>query len=293
VARIKVYLGDDQPSTAGPDRGFAGGSMQLLGSPTVHYDGHSSSKKRKVSFAEPTPQPVGDNEEPPDLSQSLTNVEAPLEVPATTGLISADAEEVHEMADNTKKKKTNKKKGKTVNSTSEDLGKEVQADIAVEASGDSSTKTTKGHVYVSENTPYNAAKLKKRPRTSTTDKSIESTKALDDAAALRIDDAEGYSKSSKKLKHKRSEDLENGVMDPTDDNQVDPRAKSLEDSQRHIGQADPSEVDLTRPPKKAKMRQKKKEVVILDQESNGALSAPISATSNSAIVMKRVVKGIF
>lgn len=281
VARIKIYLGDDQPSTAGPVGGFGSGPMQLSGSPTVHYDGHSSSKKRRVSFADPTPQPVEDNQEPLDSSPSLTNVEAPLEVPATIDLIPADAEDVHEMADNTKKKKANKKKDKTVDSTSEDLGNEVQADIAVvEASGSNSTKMMKGHVSVSENTPHNAAKLKKRPRTSTTDKSIKSTKALDDAAALRMDNAEGYSGSSKKSKHKHSEDLENGVMDPTDDNQADTRAKSLEDSQRHT-------------PSKTKKRRKKKEVVILDQESNGVLSAPISATSNSAIVTKRVVESMF
>ena len=93
-----VYLGDDQPSRACPDAGFTGGPMQLLGSPTIHHaaaDDHSPSKRRKVSFVESTPQPVGNNVEEPNLSQSLPNSEPRSEVPATLDVNSADTGGVH------------------------------------------------------------------------------------------------------------------------------------------------------------------------------------------------------
>lgn len=166
-AKIKVYLGDDRPRRAGPDAGFPDGPMQLLGSPTIRdaaVDDHSPSKKRKVSFVESTPQPVGDNVEEPHSNQSLPNSrpppevpatldvisaegdnveepnstlpnsEPPPEVPVTLDVISADAEGAHETSDKTKKRKTGKKrKGKNEDPISEDqpLGEKVQSDTAV------------------------------------------------------------------------------------------------------------------------------------------------------------------
>lgn len=219
-----------------PDAGFAGEPVQLPGSPTVHNaaaDGHSPSKKRKVSFVEPISQSAGDNVEDP-------NSNALPEVPASIDVISADAEKAHEMADNTKKKETMKRNKKTVDSTSEDqsLGEQLQSDIAVvEASGFNSKISAK----MTEDTPYNTAQSKKRRRTSTTNKSVESVgKALDGTAA-RIGDVEGYSRSTKKSKSKRksSEDLENGVTDVG--------TKLPEDMQRRtpfIRQADSLKVDV-------------------------------------------------
>lgn len=221
MARIQVYLDDDQLSMASPDSG-----MQLPGSPTVYHtavDGHTSSKKRKVTFFEPTPQPVGDNVEEVD---SLPNFEAP-----------------------------------------------VHSDVAaIEVSG-SSTKT----VHVSENTPHNAVKSKKRRKTSA---------IADDAA-----DAAGYPRVSKKSKHKHK-DSKDGAADPTDDNQADSRTKLPEDPQRHtpsIAQADP-EVILAQPPKETRKRKKKVEVVIVDKGPKDALSTPISATSNGTVAVKHTKK---
>ena len=102
VARIMVYLGDDQPSRGGPDPGFTGGPMHSLGPPTIHHaaaDGPSSPKKLKVSFVESTPQPVGDNVKEPNSSLSLANPEPPPEVPATLDVISADSERAPEASE--------------------------------------------------------------------------------------------------------------------------------------------------------------------------------------------------
>ena len=174
MAKIKVYLGDDQPSMAGPDAGFTGVSMELLGSPTAHHaatddDDHSPSKKRKVSFVESTPQPLGDNVREPGSSQTFPNSEPPPEAPATLNVtsaegdnveehnstlpnskpppevpvtldaISADAEEAHETSNKAKKKKAGdttgkRKKGKNDDPILEDqsLGEKVRSDdIAV------------------------------------------------------------------------------------------------------------------------------------------------------------------
>jgi hypothetical protein len=203
------------------------------------------------------------------------------------------------MADNPKKKKRrkvkgNKMNGQTVVSTSEDqsLGGQVQSDIAVvealSSTSKKTAKTTKSRVHTSENTPHDAVKSQKRPRTSITDNS----KVSDEAAPSRMDDDESSPRSSKKskYKHKNSENLENGVTDPIDDNQADGRTKGPEDSQRHtpsIGQVDPLETVSTRPPQEMKKSRKKKEVAMTDKEPNDALSAPISATSDSTIVVKR------
>ena len=171
MAKIKVYLGDDQPSRADPDARFTGGPMQVLGSSTVHdvaLDDHSPLKRRKVSFVESTPHSVDDNVEVPHSNQSLPNSEPPSEVPATLNAISAegdnieephsilpnsepppevsdildmnsaDAEKAHETSDKSKKRKTGimirkKKKGKNEDLIPEDrsLGEKVQPDIAV------------------------------------------------------------------------------------------------------------------------------------------------------------------
>lgn len=96
---MKVYLGDDQPSRAGPDGDFTGRPMQLLGSPTIHdaaADDHSLSKKRKVAFVESTPQPVGDNVEESHSSKSLPNSEPPPEIPATLDAMSAEGDNAEE-----------------------------------------------------------------------------------------------------------------------------------------------------------------------------------------------------
>ena len=171
MAQIKVYLGDDQISSAGPDAGSTGGPMPLLGLSTIHdaaTDDHTPSKKRKVTFVESSPQPVGDSVEQPHSSQfllnsepppevsatatldtisaegdnveephsTLPNSEPPPEVPATLNVISADGEK-HETTDKTMKRKTEntmrKKKGKDDDPISEEqsLREEVQSDIAV------------------------------------------------------------------------------------------------------------------------------------------------------------------
>ena len=230
MAKIKVYLGNDQPSTAGPDAGFTGGPIH-----DAVVDDHSPSKKRKVTFIESTSQPAGDNVEEPHSNQplpnseppevpatldvistegdnveepnlTLPNSEPPPQVPVTLDVISADAEGAHETNDKTKKRKAGnttgkRKKGKNEDPISEDqsLGEKVQSEIAV--------VTRKGP----------------------------------------------------------------------------------EESQRYtpsIGQLDSSGIDVsTRPPKETK--KVRMEVVIVGKESNAALSAPISATSNSTIVMQR------
>lgn len=174
MAIIKVYLGDDQPSRAGSDAGFTGVPVELLGSPATHRaaadndnDDHSPSKKRKVSFVDSSPQPVGDNveeshssqtlpisEPPPEVpatlnlisaegdnvkepNSTLPNSEPPPEVPVTRDVISVDAEGAHETSNKTKKRKTGsttekKKKGKNEDPISEDqsLREKVQSDIA-------------------------------------------------------------------------------------------------------------------------------------------------------------------
>ena len=175
MAKIKVYLGDDQPSKVGSDADITDVPMQLLGLPTTHRDAadddHSPSKKRKVSFVESTPQPVGDNvekphsspalpnsEPPPEVSanldvtegdnvgepnSTLPNSEPPQEVPVTVDVIPADAEGAHETSDKTKKRKTRnttgkRKKGGNEDPISEDqpLGEKVQSDVAVVARKD-------------------------------------------------------------------------------------------------------------------------------------------------------------
>ena len=68
VAKIKVYLGNDQLPPASPGASFTGALMQLLESPTVHHaavDDHSHSKKRKVSFVGPSSDPLEGNVEKP------------------------------------------------------------------------------------------------------------------------------------------------------------------------------------------------------------------------------------
>jgi hypothetical protein len=155
VAKIKVYLGDDQPYRAGPDAGSNDVPMQLLGSPTDHHvaaedDEPSPTKKRKVSFVESTSQPVGNNVEEPhssqtllnsepppelpatlnvtsaegvnvkELNSTLPNSEPPLEVPVTLDAISADAEGVHETSNKAKKKKTGNTTGKRKKGKNED-----------------------------------------------------------------------------------------------------------------------------------------------------------------------------
>ena len=170
MAKIKVYLGDDQPSRTSPDAGFTGVSMQLLGSPSIHHaaaedDESSPTKKRKVSFVESTPQPVGNNVEEPHLSQALPNSESSPEVPTTLNVTSAEGDNVEELnstvpnsepplevpvtldaiadAEGAKKKKTvnkprKRKKGKNEDPILENqpLGKTVQSDIAVATSKD-------------------------------------------------------------------------------------------------------------------------------------------------------------
>ena len=312
MARVKVYFGDNQPpptSMASPDAVSTVGATQTLESSTVHHaaaDHNTASKKRKVSFVEPISQPAG---EKLDSSQSLPNSEAHPEVSATTNASPADAEEAGKAIEDRKKKeptrntKENKKKGKPVGPTLEDqsLEAQVQSAIAVvEASGSNSKRST-GKI-VPEN---DAAKSKKRSRTSTADKSVQPViEALNDTAARGTDGTEGHPRPSKKSKHKHkaSEHRENAATNVTSDNQADTRTESPEELERRTpanGQADLSEVDfVTQSPQEMKKSRKKKkavETVTADRESNVALSAPKSTQSgisNSAIVTQHAI-GMF
>lgn len=306
MARVKVYFGDNQPpptSMASPDAVSTVGATQTLESSTVHHaaaDHNTASKKRKVSFVEPISQPAG---EKLDSSQSLPNSEAHPEVSATTNASPADAEEAGKAIEDRKKKEPTRntkenKKGKPVGPT---LEAQVQSAIAVvEASGSNSKRST-GKI-VPEN---DAAKSKKRSRTSTADKSVQPViEALNDTAARGTDGTEGHPRPSKKSKHKHkaSEHRENAATNVTSDNQADTRTESPEELERRTpanGQADLSEVDfVTQSPQEMKKSRKKKkavETVTADRESNVALSAPKSTQSgisNSAIVTQHAI-GMF
>ena len=306
MARVKVYFGDNQPpptSMASPDAVSTVGATQTLESSTVHHaaaDHNTASKKRKVSFVEPISQPAG---EKLDSSQSLPNSEAHPEVSATTNASFADAEEAGKAIEDRKKKEPTRntkenKKGKPVGPT---LEAQVQSAIAVvEASGSNSKRST-GKI-VPEN---DAAKSKKRSRTSTADKSVQPViEALNDTAARGTDGTEGHPRPSKKSKHKHkaSEHRENAATNVTSDNQADTRTESPEELERRTpanGQADLSEVDfVTQSPQEMKKSRKKKkavETVTADRESNVALSAPKSTQSgisNSAIVTQHA-RGMF
>ena len=289
MVKINVHVGDGQPLPAGmvgPDADHTR-PMQLLESPTVYHataDGHSLSKKRKVDFVEPVSKPLGDDVGGPNeiqqklaldnSSQPSPNDEAPSEVSPTINVISVDSEEVHEAGNDTTRKKGKKVKimktqSKAANSilAIRSLGEQqAQSEVIVEASGSNfkeSTTKAKGHDHVSKNPLYDAIKSKKRPRTSTAADSVQPVaEVLDGNAAPGIENAEEYSRSSKKSKHNHK-DLE--ATDLTDDSHEDTRTKGPEESKHHTpssGQAEPSEVDiLTWPPKETKVSRKEREVV--------------------------------
>lgn len=281
MAKINVHVGDGQPlpvGMVGPDADLTR-PMQLLESPTIHHaaaDGYSLSKKRKVDFVEPVSKPLDDVGGPNEIQQKLAldnssqpsaNYEAPSEVPPTINVISVDSEEVHEAGNDTTRKKAQIKRtqSKAANSTLviRSLGEQAQSEVIVEASSSNSKESTtkaKGHDHVSENTPYDAIKSKKRPRTSTAADSVQPVaQVLDGNAAPGIESTKEYSRSSKKSKHNHK-DLE--TTDLTDDSHEDTRTKGPEKSKYHTssrGQAEPSEVDiLTWPPKESR---KEREVV--------------------------------
>lgn len=176
------------------------------------------------------------------------------------------------------------------------LGEQVQSDIPIdEASSynlENPTKMGKGHTHVSENTSYDATKSKKRPRTSTTDKSVQPVvEVLDSTTAPEIDHVEG-SRSSKKLKlnHENSEDPAYPAINPTHHNQADSRTKGPEEPEHrtsYIGQADTSEVDVfPQPPMTIRKSRRRK--------SNASLSTLESTkgTSNSGVVGQQPAKSM-
>ena len=273
MAKIKVYLGDDQPSSAGPDASFTGGSMQVLGSPTIHHastDENTPSKKRKVTFVESTPQPAGNNVEEPHSSQSLPNSEPPPEVPTTLDLISADGGNVEEPGSTLRNSEPSPEVPATRDATS--------------AEGDN----------VEE--PNSTLPIPEPPP--------EVPVTLDVISA----DAEGAHETSDKRKKRKtgktekkrkgrnedpiSEDQSLGEKVQSDIAVV--TRKDAEESQRHtpsIEQVDPSGMDIsTLPPKETK--KVRMEVVIVGKGSNAALSPPISAASNSSVVVQ-LAKSMF
>ena len=239
MAKIKVYLGDDQPSRTGPDADLTGVSMQLPGSPNIHPaeaedDEPSPTKKLKVSFDESDPQSVGNNVEEPYSSQALPNSEPPPEVPVTLNVTSAEGDNVEEL-------------NLTVPNSKPPLEVPVTLD-AISADAEGAHETS------------NKAKKKKTGNTT------------------------------RKRKKGKKEDplLEDQSLGKNDQSDIAVvTRKDPEDSQGHIpsiGEADPSGVDVSTQPPTKKVRM---EVVIVGKESKDALSAPIAATSDSKIVVKR------
>ena len=270
MAKIKVYLGDEQPSGAGHDAGFTGGPMQLLESPAIHHaatDEHSPSKKRKVTFVESTPQPAGDNVEEPHSSQSLPNSEPPPEVPATLDVISAEGGNVEEPVSTL---------------PNSEPSPEVTATRDVISAGGDNVEEPNSTLPSSKPPPEIPV--------------IFDVISADAEGAHETSDKRKKRKTGKTEKKRKSrnedpisEDQSLGEKVQSDIAVV--TRKDPEESQRHTPSIDPSGVDVsTQPPKETK--KVRMEVVIVGKESNAALSPPISATSNSSVVLQRA-KGMF
>ena len=234
VARIMVYLGDDQPSRGGPDPGFTGGPMHSLGPPTIHHaaaDGPSSSKKLKVSFVESTPQPVGDNVKEPNSSLSLANPEPPPEVPATLDVISADTEGAREMMSEQPVGKNVKEPDLSQSLPIPESPPEVPATLDV-ISADSERAPEASEQPVGNN--VEEPNLNQSLPISETPPEVPAT--LDVISTDAADTRKGPEES--------------------------------EHQTPSIGQVDPSGVDIsTRPPKETKKSQNRMEVVIVGKES--------------------------
>ena len=291
MAKIIVYLGDDQPSRACPDAGFTGGPMQLLGSPTIHHavaDDHSPWKRLKVSFGESTPRPVGNNVEEPNLSQSLPNSEPRSEVPATLDVISADTGGVHGTSE--------QPVPATLDVNPPDTeGVHEMSEQPVPATLDATPPDTEGVHETSEQPVGNNVEEPDSNQSLPDPKPVPAT--LDVVSA----DTEGAHETSEQPVGNNVEGLDldqslpnseppSGVPATLDVISADAADtnKGPEESQRHtpsIGHVEPPGVDVsTRPPKETKKSQNRMEVVIV---GNAALSVPTSATSKSTVTVQR------